>query len=228
MVRGDEDHCVRVLIVDDKRAFAEAVAVLIDIESDLSVVGIVGTGAEAEHAIALHRPEVVLVDVELNGESGIALTGRILAEDPSIHVLIVSGHYDSETICAAIRAGAAGFVAKDSAAQDLVKAIRGVVRGEAWIAARHLTGVLEAFRQHPAPANPDETRLNRLSKRELEVLTLMVRGLDRAGIARRLYLSTNTVRTHTQNVLSKLEVHSSLEAVSLALRAGVRPTSAGV
>lgn len=216
---------MRILIVDDQLAFAEAISVLLTQEDDFAVVATVTTSGAAEDAMRRFQPDVALVDVELGEESGIELAIRLRELGPELQVLMVSCHQDAETICAAIRAGASGFVTKECAATDLVRAVRSLARHESWIPPRLLTSVLKELQESVSRPTLEEARVDRLSKREREVLSLMVCGLDRSSIARRLYLSANTVRTHTQNVLSKLEVHSSLEAVSLAMRAGVRPTN---
>ncbi len=215
---------VRILIVDDQLAFAEAISVLLGAEPGLEVVHRVTTAPAAEEAITTLQPDVVLIDVELGGENGIGLASRLLKAHPQLRVIMVSAHHDTATICAAIRAGASGYVTKECASEDLVKAINGLARQESWIPPRLLTDVLRELQQSNQPTL-EEARVARLSRREKEVLSLMVCGLDRTSIARKLFLSANTVRTHTQNVLSKLEVHSSLEAVSLAIRAGVRPAN---
>ena len=223
--RGERIDGMRILIVDDQLAFAEAISVLVSAEDDLAVVATVTTPSAAEEAARRLEPDVALVDVELGDQSGLELAVRLRDQLPQLQVLMVSCHQDSETICAAIRAGASGYVTKECAAEDLVQAIRGLERHESWIPPRLLKSVLEELQQPASQPTIEEARIARLSRREREVLSLMVCGLDRMSIARRLFLSANTVRTHTQNVLSKLEVHSSLEAVSLAMRAGVRPTS---
>lgn len=216
---------MRILIVDDHLAFAEAISVLVGVEPDLEVVDRVSSSQAAEQAAARLRPDVALVDVELNGDSGIALASRLMELDPDLRILMISCHKDPATICDAIRAGALGFVTKECAGEDLVEAIRGLAKEQSWIPPRLLASVLRELQNHPSQPSPEEGRLANLSRREREVLSMMVCGLDRGSIARKLYLSANTVRTHTQNVLRKLEVHSSLEAVNVAMRAGVRPTT---
>jgi DNA-binding NarL/FixJ family response regulator len=216
---------VRILVVDDQLAFAEAISVLVDAEEDLTVVASVTTPGAAEEAVRRLEPDVALIDVEVGDDSGLELAVRLRDRQPHLQVLMVSCHQDPATVCAAIRAGASGYVTKECAAEDLVSAIRGLERHESWIPPRLLKSVLEELQQPASQPTLEEARIARLSRREREVLSLMVCGLDRMSIARRLFLSANTVRTHTQNVLSKLEVHSSLEAVSLAMRAGVRPSN---
>lgn len=219
---GDHQR-VRVLIVDDHLAFAEAIAVVLDAEPDIEVTDRVTSAAAAELAARRSDPDVVLLDVDLGASDGLDAISRLREVSGRLQVLVVSCSDDVGTVCAAVRAGSSGFVTKDCPPSELVAAVRSVHRGESSIPPRLLTGVLQSLQAAPGQATPEEQRLARLSRREREVLSLMVGGLDRAAIARELYLSANTVRTHAQNVLGKLELHSSLEAVSLALRAGMRP-----
>lgn len=214
---------MRVLIVDDHLAFAEAIAVCLRADPGVHGVELARTAREAEAVVERFQPDVALVDVALGADSGIELIPRLLALHPALRVVVVSGHQDSATVCESVRWGALGFVSKDSGPEDLLRAARGVMNGESWIPPRLLASVLKAFQQPQSQLTPEQAQVEKLSPREREVLALMVAGLDRAAIARSLYLSANTVRTHAQKVLTKLDVHSTLEAVSIALRAGVRP-----
>lgn len=214
---------VRLLIVDDHRVFLEALAACLDGRQGIEVVG---TATSVERARALLRrdsPDVVLADVDLGGESGLELVAAVREEHPGVRSVVVTCHDDADTACASVRAGAAGFVSKAVETATLVDAIHTVARGAAWIAPDLLGEVLSRLLAGPPTATPEEQAVARLSEREREVLSLMVAGCDRATIAKHLYLSPNTVRTHAQNMLGKLGVHSSLEAVGLALRAGLRP-----
>ena len=124
---------MRLMIVDDQLAFAEAISVLVNAEDDLSVVATVTTPDAAEKAAQRFRPDVAVVDVELGDESGVDLAIRLREQQAQLRVLMVSCHQDAETICAAIRAGASGFITKECAADDLIQAIRGLERDESWI-----------------------------------------------------------------------------------------------
>lgn len=216
------DVAVRVLFVDDHRVFVDAVSAVLEAAGDIEVVRRATTMAEAEALAASVRPDVVIVDVDLGREDGLLLTQRLRAEHPEIRVVVLTCHEDAATACAAVRAGASAFVPKVAAVQDLVQAIRGVQRGESWIPPSLLTAVLRALQAPAREKSPEEQAIALLSAREQEVLALLAAGCDRATIARRLFVSQNTVRTHVQKVLAKLGVHSSLEAVGIALRAGLR------
>jgi DNA-binding NarL/FixJ family response regulator len=155
------------------------------------------------------------------------LAARFLAPDVGARLVVTSASEDVQRAFESARVGASAFVSKASGFDEMVRAILGAVRGESWIPPRLLTGVLEEFRSRRAELDHDY-RVQRLTEREREVLRYMMAGFGRARIAEELLLSINTVRTHAQNILWKLEVHSSLEAVSVALQAGftgATPTS---
>jgi DNA-binding NarL/FixJ family response regulator len=216
---GGDGVGVRVLIVDDHQAFSGAMALLLDDQPDVTVVG---TAAGTEDALAVMRatrPDVMVVDVEIGDDDGIDLTRRVRTTSPDTKVIILTCHDDVDTATQAVRAGARGFVRKEAPAEELVGAIRAAVHGDTVIPPGLLTGVLEQLQANGATA-PPASRLDLLTDRERDVLRLMVDGADRASIASRLYLSPNTVRTHVQRLMTKLGVHSSLEAVALAVRAG--------
>lgn len=221
---------VRVLIVDDHRVFAEAIATRLEAEPDIVVVGTAATGREALTAIEELRPDLVLMDVELAGEDGIELAARLRERRPDLVLAVVSCLSDPVRVRDAVGVGAFAWVTKDAPIEELLSAIRGAMRGESWIPPAILTGVFKELLTTRRGLDEDEERLARLTPRERHVLECMADGLDRTAIAERLYLSANTVRTHVQNILAKLQVHSSLEAVALALRsraAAPAPTGFG-
>jgi DNA-binding NarL/FixJ family response regulator len=201
--------------VDDHRTFAGALAHRLGVEPDLEVVGLAATAVEAEALARSLRPDLALVDLELGTDDGLALAAHLSRLERGPAVVVLTGHGDAPTAIAAATAGARGFVAKDASVDRLLMAIRAVLAGESWLPG-HLLADLPRPRHGADP-------LLRLTPREREVLGLLAAGLDRSAIGGRLFLSPNTVRTHIQNVLRKLEVHSSIEAVGLALRHGVRP-----
>jgi len=209
---------VRVLIVDDHRVFADAIATRLAVEPDMMVVGIAGNGREAQMASEELRPDLVLMDVELTGEDGIEVAERLREGRPDLVVVVVTCLSDPARVRDAVRVGAFAWVTKDAPVDELLSAIRGAMRGESWIPPSILTGVLRELLVTQREVGEDEERLSRLTPRERHVLECMADGLDRIAIAERLFLSANTVRTHVQNILAKLQVHSSLEAVALALR----------
>jgi len=206
-------------VVDRHRAFAEALAKRLAAEADFRVVGIVSSGSAVEGATELFGPDVVILDMGIDDVSAYDLTSRLAKRRPPTQVVGVFAGDDSAAATDAIRAGATAVVTKAGSVSDLVQAVMAVMADGAWLPPHLLRGVLQEL-SPVRPLNQYGERLARLTQREREVLDRMVAGDDRAAIARYLYLSINTVRTHTKNILAKLEVHSSLEAVSVARRAG--------
>lgn len=218
---------IRVVIVDGHLAFGEALATRLRFEEDLDVIAAVPSAAQATRTLAGREVDIVLIDEALPDEEGITLAADLRAEHPGLRVVILGEHEDETRIAAAVRAGASGWVTKDSSLEHLLALLRGVMRGETWISPRLLTGVLAALVQDREVSQEGEEVLSRLTQREREVLVCMAEGLDRSQIAARLHLSPNTVRTHTQKVLGKLGVHTSLAAAAVARRVGLTGTAPG-
>ncbi|MGH7540618.1 MAG: LuxR C-terminal-related transcriptional regulator [Gemmatimonadota bacterium] len=212
----------RVLVVGDHPVFAEALAVLLETHEDIEVVGTAGRVGEAIERARELKPDIAVVDVLLGNASALGLTAR-LTEELRTRVVVVSCGDDPETAASAIRAGASAFVPKGSSSQELLEALRGALRGHTWIAPNLLTGVLQELTGDAPPPQPEERRVASLSPRERDVLGYLVAGMTRAQIAEELRLSVNTVRSHAQRMLTKLNVHSTLEAAALGRRAGVTP-----
>lgn len=160
-------------------------------------------------------------DVSQGG--GIALVARLQADHPDLRTIVLAERDDATRAAAALQAGACGWVAKDSSLSRLLHVVRGVLKGETHLPPLLLTEVLEELTASRKHRSESERLVHSLTPREYEVLRCMVAGLGRKAVAERLYLSPHTVRTHMQNVLGKLGVHSTLAAVALARRAGVHP-----
>lgn len=199
----------------------------LDADPSLTVRGSTQTAAQAVELATRHRPRVVVLDEAVAGRALGELTAALMRPAAETAVVVTSGREDVQRAYESARVGAAAFVTKSSGFDDMVRVILGAVRGESWIPPHLLTGVLHEFRTQRTDID-DDHRLQRLTVREREVLRYMVAGYGRARIAEKMAVSVNTVRTHAQNILSKLEVHSSLEAVSVALQCGfVAPSSRG-
>ncbi|PFG38804.1 LuxR family two component transcriptional regulator [Georgenia soli] len=220
---------VRVLLADDQALLRMGFRMVLEAEDDLEVVGEAADGDAAVRMTAALSPDVVLMDVRMPGTNGLDATARIVAEQPASKVLILTTFDVDEYAFAGLRAGASGFLLKDTRPADLVQAIRTVAAGDAVVSPRVTRRMLELFGRHlPAgrPGGPDgrDPRLGRLTARELEVLTLLAEGLSNGEIAERLSVSETTVKTHVGNVLSKLELRDRVQAVVLAYETGlVRP-----
>jgi DNA-binding NarL/FixJ family response regulator len=212
---------LRVLVVDDHQLFAEALAARLAAEPDLVLLPVAGNGGQCLSEAAAGRPHVVVLDLVLAEESGLDVLDRLRAGDPSVKVIILTGVRDVDAVVDAVRRRADAWLPKTTSVEELARVIRGVARGESWIPPDLLGEVL---RRLAVPEDRGRDTFGVLTEREREVLQCLVDGMSRQDIASRLYVSTNTVRTHTQNMLSKIGRHSVLEAVSFALRSGLRPT----
>ncbi|MFF4852349.1 LuxR C-terminal-related transcriptional regulator [Streptomyces sp. NPDC001194] len=235
---------IRVLVVDDHRIFAESLAAALAAEPDVDVSA-AGSGPAAlrclERAVAEGRRfDVLLVDADLGaagavpaqresgsgpppGADGIALVAGVRVSHPGVRTVVLAERDDPRRAAHALQAGASGWVAKDCSLSRLLAVIRGVLREETHLPPALLTGVLRELTAARKHRTDSERLVESLTPREHEVLRCMVAGLGRKDVAARLFLSPHTVRTHMQNVLGKLGVHSTLAAVALARRAGVRP-----
>ncbi|MFJ2825063.1 LuxR C-terminal-related transcriptional regulator [Streptomyces toxytricini] len=239
---------IRVLVVDDHRIFAESLAAALAAEPDVDVSA-AGSGPAAlrclERAVAEGRRfDVLLVDADLGTAAGgvpaqreagtaagqpphtadgIALVAGVRAAHPAVRTVVLAERDDPRRAAFALQAGASGWVAKDCSLSRLLAVVRGVLREETHLPPALLTGVLRELTAARKHRSDSERLVESLTPREHEVLRCMVAGLGRKDVAARLFLSPHTVRTHMQNVLGKLGVHSTLAAVALARRAGVRP-----
>ncbi|BCL28398.1 LuxR C-terminal-related transcriptional regulator [Streptomyces aurantiacus] len=239
---------IRVLVVDDHRIFAESLAAALAAEPDVDVSA-AGSGPAAlrcmERAVAEGRRfDVLLVDADLGGNvpgvrpavpvpvpdnseeglvDGISLVAGVRSGQPGVRIVVLAEKDDSRRAALALQAGASGWVAKDCSLSRLLTVIRGVLRDETHLPPALLTGVLRELTAARKHRTESERLVESLTPREREVLRCMVAGLGRKAVAERLFLSPHTVRTHMQNVLGKLGVHSTLAAVALARRAGVGP-----
>ncbi|MFJ3925508.1 LuxR C-terminal-related transcriptional regulator [Streptomyces sp. NPDC090022] len=238
---------IRVLVVDDHRIFAESLAAALAAEPDVDVSA-AGSGPAALRCLDRaagegRRFDVLLVDADLGAAAGagavpaqrepgsspappgdgIALVAGVRGAHPAVRTVVLAERDDPRRAALALQAGASGWVAKDCSLSRLLAVVRGVLREETHLPPALLTGVLRELTAARKHRSDSERLVESLTPREHEVLRCMVAGLGRKDVAARLFLSPHTVRTHMQNVLGKLGVHSTLAAVALARRAGVRP-----
>jgi DNA-binding NarL/FixJ family response regulator len=209
-------------VIDDHELFVDALARRLEIEPSVELVGRAGSAATAVRALGRGPVDVVIVDADLDGDDGMALVASIVEQDLAPAVVVVTGHETVEVAARAVRAGAKGFVSKLDHTEELVDAVRAVHRGETRLPNRLLAGILAELQRAAREDDELVRRLAMLTDREREVLAHLAAGAERAAIARELFISAHTVRTHVQRILTKLGVHSQLEAVSVALRAGLR------
>jgi len=215
---------IRVAIADDEALIRGGLRSMLSGEPDLEVVGEAGSGRDAVELVRLKRPDVVLMDVRMPGLDGIGATERIVSAGLPTRVLVVTTFDLDEHVYAALRAGADGFLLKDTDPDQLAGAVRTVAAGEALLSPRVTQRLVAHYVARPTPTPELSARLETLTERERDVLLLIARGLSNAEIARTVHLSEATVKTHVTRVLAKLELPSRTRAVVLAYESGlVRP-----
>ncbi|GAA0462828.1 DNA-binding response regulator [Actinoplanes capillaceus] len=213
---------IRVVLVDDQVLVRTGFRMILDETEGIEVVGEAGDGAAAVEVSARTRPDVVLMDVRMPGVDGITATGRIRALSPAPRVIILTTFDLDDYLFAGLRAGASGFLLKDTLADDLIAAVRVVASGEAVTAPTATRRLIAHYVAAPAPgpARADH-RLDPLTVREREVLTLIARGLSNAEIAGSLRVSEGTVKTHIGRILAKLGLRDRIQAVILGYECGL-------
>lgn len=213
---------IRVVIADDHPVFRAGMVTVLQDLPGLAVVGQAADGAEALEVVAGEQPDVVLMDLRMPGVGGLEATARIRVEHPDVAVLVLTMDSDDDSIFAALRAGARGYLLKEADGLDILRAIEGVARGEAVFGSGIAERVLAFFAGGPArSASP----FPQLTPREHEVLEMIAQGLDNPQIATRLFLSDKTVRNRVSDILTKLHARSRAEMVALARDAGLGSTS---
>lgn len=213
------------MIVDDHRSYGEALQIALDGEGDLKVIEVVTDGESAIEVANEKHPDVMLVDVQMPGVDGLEATRRIHRDAAGTKVILLSGHDDDVVLARAVEAGARGFLKKTQTVSDLADAIRRAYRGEPLHAVTEVEMSLARFRTQRRSDGELAQRVERLTPRELEILQKVAAGETSASIAEELGMSRHTLRTHIQNVLTKLGVHSKTDAVVAAIRFGkVRTT----
>jgi two-component system, NarL family, response regulator NreC len=205
----------RILLVDDHAVVRQGFKMILDAQSDMEIVGEAANGREAVELAAQLNPDIVVMDVAMPELNGIEATRRVIASDPHIRVIALSMHKDSVYVREILRAGARGYLLKDSGADELVKAIRAVAGGESYLSPAVSNAVLDDYRKHVT--NP----IDLLTSREREVLQMLAEGKTNKEIAVVLNLSVYTVDAHRGRIMEKLNLHSINELVRFALRNGL-------
>jgi DNA-binding NarL/FixJ family response regulator len=208
----------RVLIADDHALFRYGLKAMLANSGSFEVVGEAATGEEAVGKATELKPDIVLMDIQMPGVNGIEATRRIVRVEPDIGVVVVTMFEDDDSVFAAMRAGARGYVLKGADADEVIKVLRAVAEGEAHFGpdiARRLMGFFSAPKPAPTIAFPE------LTAREAEILDLIARGLNNAEIAHHLYLSQKTVRNHVSNIFLKLQITDRGQAIVRAREAGL-------
>jgi len=207
---------IRVLLVDDHQLLTGALSQMMSREPDLRVVGVAGSVAEAK-TMSRERVDVVLMDYRLPDGTGAEATRAIKARWPAARVVMLTALNDDETVLESIQAGADGYLTKDKAVEEVVGAVRAANAGETLLPRSVILGIA----QRVAAARDrgiERRQVEPLTPRELEVLKALTEGRSTPEICEQLFIAPNTLRTHVQNIMGKLRVHSKLEAVAFALR----------
>jgi DNA-binding NarL/FixJ family response regulator len=205
----------RVFLVDDHQMFASSIERVLEDEPGLRVIGTAGSLAEAIDAVVDAAVDVVLVDYALPDSDGPLSVGTFRRTVPGVKIVVLTGLRDETAVAAALEAGCDGYITKDRPPEELVAALHSVMAGATAVSSDLLSGTVVRLRR----SQSDQA----ITRREREVLALLADGVSNAKIAARLHISINTVRNHVQSLLGKLEAHSRLEAVAVAVRRGVLP-----
>jgi DNA-binding NarL/FixJ family response regulator len=209
---------IRVLIADDHPVFRDGLRALVEGAPDLDLVGEATTGAEAVDLAAAGKPTVILMDLRMPDLSGIEATRRIVEADPTVGILIVTMSEDDESLFAAMRAGARGYIPKDAERTEILSAVRAAALGEAVFGASIARRVADFF---AAPRAAAAEPFPSLTDRENEILELIAQGRSNGDIAGRLGIAPKTVRNHVANVFNKLQVADRAQAIVRAREAGL-------
>jgi DNA-binding NarL/FixJ family response regulator len=212
---------IRVALVDDQAIVRAGLARILSPEDGFEVVAEYADGRQAVEELPAVRPDVVLMDIRMPALDGIAATKRLRTGDDPLTVLVLTTFGEDEVLWGSLEAGAAGFVLKDSTAQDLIAAVRAVAGGGAWFDPAVAPRLLDRYRRVVAPAARDAARLDLLTDREHDVLRLMARGATNAEIAAALFVAEATVKTHVGSIFTKLGVRDRAAAIVFAYDHGV-------
>ncbi|MCU1692177.1 MAG: two component transcriptional regulator, LuxR family [Frankiales bacterium] len=222
-VAVDADQVFRVLLVDDQQLWRQIVTMHLSGEPDLEVVGEAADAATALDLARSLQPDLVVLDLDLGGESGASLLEPMRAVAPGVQVLVLSGTEEVADVVAAFGAGAVGYLPKDHPAEEFADALRTVAHGRPVLPEQAVGAVMEEFRRQANRVSAP-VAAPVLSDRELEVLAQLGLGKSNRQIGSQLFISENTVKNHVRNILAKLEVSSRVEAVSRALGTGLLST----
>jgi DNA-binding NarL/FixJ family response regulator len=211
---------INVVIADDQDLVREGLRMMLEAEPDIDVVGEAATGSQALTTVRATNPDVVLMDIRMPDVDGIEATARLVASGAEAKVLVLTTFDLDEYVYRALKAGASGFMLKDASREQLAAAVRTVASGEALLAPVITRRLIEDYCRRPPPGDVAQTNVE-LSPRELEVLRCLARGLSNAEIAKALYLSEATIKSHVASILSKLRIRDRAQAIVHAYETGL-------
>lgn len=215
---GPQVAPTRVLVVDDQTVVRDGLVLLLGLLPDLEVVAAASDGEQALRLVAEHAPDVVLMDLRMPRMDGVEATRRIRAEHPGVQIVVLTTYADDESVFAALRAGARGYLTKDAGADEIARAIEAVREGDAQLSPSVQRRLLEAMASgSPAARRPSDLP-DGLTRREAEVLALIAAGRSNAEIAQDLFISQTTVKTHINNIFAKTGLRDRAQAVAYAFR----------
>jgi len=213
---------IKILLVDDQPLFREGLRTLLSVPADFEVVGEAGNGEEAIRLARLLLPSVVLMDLQMPVLDGVAATRRLSAEQPVCRIIVLTTFDDDEMVFDGLRAGAVGYLLKDAPSEKLAEAIRVAARGETFLQPSVAAKVVAEFaRLSRKTARIQNSLIEQLSERELEILRLIAQGASNREIAGALFLAEGTIKNHVTNILGKLEVRDRTRAALKAKDAGL-------
>ncbi len=210
---------MKVIICDDQAIIRDGLEMLLKLERDIEVTGLAQDGAEVVELVAKAPPDLVLMDLKMPGMNGVEATRRIRARHPAVKILILTTYDDDEWIFDAVRAGASGYLLKDTPREKVIEAIRGTAAGKSYVDPAVAGKLLDQVASEQV--KPSAVITGKLSEREADVLRLLARGLSNTEIAALLHLSEGTVRNHVSAILAKLDVSDRTQAAILAVRHGL-------
>lgn len=212
---------IRVLIVDDQTVVREGLAAILGTDPEIEVVGLACDGQEALKTVAEMEPDVVLMDLKMPVLNGVQATRRLRRSHPDVYILVLTTYAADQWVFDALRAGAAGYLLKDTRRDELIAAVKGTAQGKSYLDPSVAAKVMQEAIARPPSARPPEQPIEPLTERELQVLHLLTKGYSNPAIAQRLHLARGTVRNYVSAILQKLDVSDRTQAAVEALRRGL-------
>jgi two-component system nitrate/nitrite response regulator NarL len=213
---------IRVLVVDDHDLFRTGLSSLLASQPEFEIAAQASGGRMAVRLARELRPDVILMDLRMPDLDGVEATRQIVADDAAARIVALTVASDETSVAAALRAGACGYLVKDSPIDEVIAATRAAAAGHAWLSSRAAGALLERVRREEEQPAPDSSALEELTSREIEVLRLLARGRENSEIAAELGISARTAKNHVSSILAKLKLSSRVQAAVFAVQHGIR------